>query len=392
MNNAGDAQAEAPRVFISYPRELAKEADALRSRLTARGLASVSSAESDDAEAYAAVREAMRSTELFLVLIAPNAPLNHQQQFEASQMLQRAWTSSGVSIVAVAPAVRAIPPALRHKPFLKYFPQEDVRFNRWAREPAAADELLDGLFAPSSDTGRPETTSQDVEIAEWRNRVIHLGRQGSPFDDTTQQDLRSQLAEDLNRLERSEPADPDPRFREWLMDRTLLAEALGEKDLAREFYLLLSKYPPAAESGRSPKAADRSYAAGLAAFGVADYGVALDHFRRAVKLNLETRAPTDARNVAALHCAGLAAAQMGRSDEATALYGRALQAAKEGLGTHHPQTAAIASDFATLLADVGDTEAATTLLRLAEEAYEKAEPGESQSLLNVRLALQRLGS
>jgi tetratricopeptide (TPR) repeat protein len=380
------------QVFLSYPRQMRAQAEVLLDRLDVHGVTASSSAwVQPGSDFQKEMAESIREASLCVVLISVHDPENREQQFETSQILEAAWSDPELRVAVVAPAVRAIPSALRHQRFVQYFAHDEVGLDSWTSNPLAAEQFVDKLFLPTADAAddRRQPPPDDETIDQWRNRLVHVGRGDIPEEQRTEvlEQLRNDLEATRSGLSADAARDPQP-----VLNRGLLADSLGDPDLARSFYTLLQPNdfnetrPPVVES------ADIEYSRALAALEVNAYNEALAGFTRAAELNASLRGPTDPRTVAAEYNAGIAAARSGKLDDAASHYERALDRAREGLGDHHTQTAAIAKDLAEIYIVKGRTADAVSLLQLAAEAYRLVAPDDSPEFAGVIDQLHRLGA
>ncbi|MCT7658040.1 toll/interleukin-1 receptor domain-containing protein [Mycobacterium deserti] len=379
-------------VFLSYPQQMRAQAEVLRDRLDAHGVTALSSAWiQPGADWQKAMAESIRDASLCVVLISVHDPENREQQFETSQILEAAWSDPELRVAVVAPAVRAIPSALRHQRFVQYFANDEVGLDSWTSNPLVVEQFVDKVLLSAADAAddRGQPPPDDETIDQWRNRLVHVGRGDIPKEQRTQvlEQLRNDLEAASIGLGVAAAQDPQP-----VLNRGLLAESLGDPDLARSFYTLLKPTdfsearPPAVES------ADIEYSRALASLEVSEYDEALAGFTRAADLNASLRGPADPRTVAAEYNAGVAAARSGKQDAAASHYERALDRAREGLGDHHTQTAAIAKDLAQIYTAKGRTADAVSLLQLAAEAYRLVAPEDSPEFAGVIDQLHRLGA
>lgn len=376
-----------PPAFLSYTQEMEPQAAVLRKAMESHGITVVSAEPSrPDAAWRTEVAELVAHADLFVVLVPLQGLEGRPQQYEISQILEAAWRNSGVRVAVVAPAVGAIPLALRHQPFLVYFAYDEVKLRSWTSNTSDVEHFLEVLLDPSQhqQSAQQETPADEV-VRQWRNRVVHLGRAGIPDDE--REDMLARLRDDFDRaLDSGRGFDS-----ERLVDRILLAEALDDRALANSFRKLLESAHPNAASSPN-ESADTAYARALAALEVGDLSDALAGFTNATELNARLRGQTDPRTVASRYNAGVSAARMGDLPTARVLYEGALDSARQGLGDNHPQTAAIAVNLAQVYSETGDTDEALQLLRLAENAYTLVTPHNSPEITAVVDELHRLGA
>jgi tetratricopeptide (TPR) repeat protein len=199
--------------------------------------------------------------------------------------------------------------------------------------------------------------------------------------------LVATLSTDLERWQRS----VDTQDREgWpsiesLLQRLLIAQALGEQALVASYYDLVRRVRwPSVSLVEDP---DRAYATGLAALAANDLSSAREQFTVATELYARLHGPSDARSVAAQYNLANTLLRLRLVDEARGAYRSALANATQGLGVKHQQTAAIAFELAALF-PVPSPER-SSLLHLAEEAYGKVESDDGPRLAAVRRELAR---
>ena len=91
-------------------------------------------------------------------------------------------------------------------------------------------------------------------------------------------------------------------------------------------------------------------------------------------------------------CANLAVstASVGDAVEARRLYERALRILVSSLGAGHPDVALVQHNFAVLLADRGDPDAALELLARADTVYAATLPHDHPRRLDVLATVRRL--
>ena len=393
LMTASSSRRAGTRAFVSYPQEMEAQAAALQRQLGARGVPVAGSVfDQLDVDSQEHVAESIRDADLLVVLVPLQGSNDRRQQYEIGQILEAAWADTSVRVPVVAPAVRAIPPALRHRPFVLYYAHSQVRLDTWASDTAAVDLFVDALLHTQDNELPPQEVLADEEIREWRNRLVHIGRGEVDRIPGGERDrlldgLRADLDSAWRAFDAGEAWNP-----QRMLDRILLASALDEPELAKSFYRLITPTDLDKDLGPTELSADIAYSRALAAMEVGDYGESVVGFQRAAGMNEHLRGAADPRTVASQYNGALAAAQLGDLETAQSLYERALESALEGLGEHHPQTAAIAFNLAGIHASRGDIEEARRLLRLAEDAWEQVTPADSPELANVRSELQRLGA
>lgn len=337
------------------------------------------------------INESFEAANLFVVLVPIAGANSHVQRAEIGQILERAWQDADARVAVVAPAVGAIPPALRNRKFVTYYSHEDAGLEKWPSSPTAVDGFLDLLLQPRAD-GDKQLGGEAEAMRQWRNRLVHLGR--APVDEIPTEDRQTVLESLRQELEfgSSAAAVVQDGNLEHLLNRILLSEALGDRELAERFYRLIradtggNDFLPTAES------ADAEYSRALAAYEVAAFDEARTAFERAAEINRTVRGDSDPRTIASMHNAALAAARSGDVGRAEVLYRSALASAEQGLGPHHPQTAGIAYSLALINAANGDVPEAIRLFRMAEDAYRRVTPPDSPELAAVTRELERLTS
>lgn len=380
------------QIFLSYPPRMRAQAEVLRDQLHTHDVTALSWAwVPPGTDWQKEMAESIRGASLCVVLVSVHDPENRVQQFETSHILEAAWSDPELRVAVVAPAVRAIPSALRHQRFVQYFAHDEVGLDSWTSNPRAAERFVDTLFVSTAAAGgdQQQWPADDETIEQWRNRLVHVGRGDIPDDQRAE--ALAQLRNDLeaSRIESGVAATPDPQP---VLTKGLLAESLGDSELARSFYTLLKPTDFSETQPAVVESVDIDYSRALAALEVGAYEEALDGFTRAADLNASLRGQADPRAIAAEHNAGVAAARSGRMERAAAHYERALDRAREGLGDHHIQTAAIATGLAQVYMAEGRTVDAVTLLRLAAETYRLVAPDDSPELADVIDQLHRLGA
>lgn len=334
------------------------------------------------------VDEAIRNADAFVILIAPGDEQDRWLLFETRHILTRVWGGAEARVSVLAPAVGAIPSALRHQDFVSYFAHDEVQIERWASEPGAVDLFVERWLQASRQPQPATPPSRQDQVALWRNALVHIGRGPGPSDEEKQRLLNS-LWEELVRGNWA-PSDAVPSARlDAALQRAVLAQQFGDKGLASNYFNLASEAVP-----RLPESADPriQYAAGLAALGAADPVEAAKLFRAAAALYESSYGALDARTIGALYNLGVALSASGHVSEASAAYESVLERSRDGLGPLHPQTASAAFKLAQLRARAGAVEEAVALLHAAEEAYELVTPADSVELAAVRSELSRLQS
>lgn len=119
-------------MFLSYSyRSAAVEAEALTAALRARGVQLLDHEWSSDRPTDEQVAERVAQADLIVVLVKPGDESRDWMEYETRLMLQTGWMRPELRVVVVAPAVGAIPPALRHQQFVSYFAHDEVNFSNW---------------------------------------------------------------------------------------------------------------------------------------------------------------------------------------------------------------------------------------------------------------------
>lgn len=334
------------------------------------------------------VDEAIRKADAFLILIAPGDEQDRWLLFETRHILTRVWGGAEARVSVLAPAVGAIPSALRHQNFVSYFAHDEVQIERWAREPDAVDLFVERWLRASRQPQPATPPSREDEVALWRNALVHIGRRPGPSGEEKQRLLTSLWEEWVHGNWASPDAVPSARL-DAALQRAVLSQQFGDNGLAFNYFNLASEAVQ-----RLPESADARthYAAGLAALGAGDPVKAAKLFRRAAALYESSYGALDARTIGALYNFGVALSASGHVSEASAAYESVLERSRDGLGPLHPQTANAAFNLAQLRARAGAVEEAVALLHAAEEAYELVTPADSVELAAVRSELSRLQS
>lgn len=383
------SKADASRVFISYViGPMTAPARALRSALERYGVdpwsvhadvpAGVSWEESID--------QAIRSADAFVILIAPGDEQNRWLSFETRHILTRVWSGNEAQVSVLAPAVRAIPSALRHQDFVSYFAHDEIQLSRWAVDSSVVDVFVEEWLRASRRPRLATPPPTDDEFAPWRNAVVHVGR-GPGRDAAERQRVLDSIRGELDRGDwTASDALPSARL-DAALERAVLAQHLDDNELALKYFSLASAAVPDAQERADPTV---QYPAGLAALGAGDTVGAAELFRRAASLYESRHGARDPRSIAALYNLGLALSMSGDDSGAVEAYRAALDRSRSALGPHHPQTASVAFNLAQLLARAGAAAEAIPLLEAAEEAYETVTPADSPELAAVRLELTRL--
>ena len=328
-----------------------------------------------------------------VVLVSPGDEMGDWLQYEAMLMLEACWNKPDARVVVVAPAVGAIPTALRHQPFVSYYPHSDVRPETWAQSGVPSD-FLDALLTTSPRL-RPTPSLSDAEARQWRNRLVHLGQSHPGLEQEELEQLRRYLARDLDMLaplmaraaaENVAFTSEDVRS---LLDRVYLAQTLGDATLLDSYYrLVIETWRRGVRDAREGGTLD--YNIGLVARALGEQQMARDLFARASETADAAFGNTHPAAIAARFNLGLTLFDLGERDQAAKTYELALRTSIAALGPFHPQTAAIAYSFGQLAAAQGDIQRARTLLELASEAYERVTPEESTVRQAVASALTRL--
>ena len=378
-------------IFLSYPNELRPEAQALGAQLIARGLpllepAGISSGSNFRAE----IADLIRRASTFVVLVPIHGSNSHWQQFEISQILEVAWADAETVVGVVAPAVGAIPSALRHQHFMRYFPHEVVRLDAWLSEPTAIGRFIDDLTGTLTAEVDKPTDIDPASLRLWRNRIVHLGRNETDFSADDRAALLRAVQQVIvdARSPESSTAWTDVKV---LLDAANLAAALEARELATDIYDLIQTMDFEAQPSSSTKF-ELLYSRAKAAREARRPSDALNDFLAAAELNTQLRGTNDPRAVAAVFNAAVAATQLGDVSAAEDLDRRALSMARNTLGQMHPQTAGIAVHLARLLTSSGRNQEAIALLREAEAAYAHATPTGSRERTEVASELRKLNA
>lgn len=333
-----------------------------------------------------AVDEAVRRADSFIILISPGDEVNRWLLSETRRMLTRVWGGERALIAVLAPAVGAIPSALRNQSFVRYFPHDEIALSRWVADSAAVDRFVAGWLTdvrhPRSSVGDP----RGRQVSSWRNAVVHLGRHAlsSPAD---REIVRDQLRIDLDETDWSSAVEGGRKLLEAALERAVLAQHVDDSEMALEFFRIASELARRGDEGDD---AGVSYSKGLALLGSGDSDGAAEYFERAVTGFDRSHGPTDPRTVASLYHLGLALSSTRDLERAEQAYRDALDRSRRGIGPRHPQTAAAALSLALLLIRVGRTDEAVQLLEEAEATYAIVTPPDSPELATVRTELARL--
>lgn len=395
------AQAAAPpqsptRVFVSYSqRSWPSEGPALIRELKRHG-AAVSAADPSLGEDWTvAIARKIMLADLMVVLIAPGDELRKSMQYETRIMLQNCWERPAARIAVVAPAVGAIPRALRHQPFVSYYAQDEVGLSRWGSD-SSLDSFVSQLLNLRSDGGlEPPQQFSDTEIHEWRNRVVHTG--ANPLLDDAQQlsQLQQKLVDDLAHLkELVHEAEVNRKtidriHTERIFNRAVLARAIDYDELATEYYQLVQRIYDMNPPTSPAQEAAFQYGYGLAAFGASDFSAARELFAQATDIDERVLGRDHPATISARYNLGLTLARLDDEPSAIKAFEDALSSAIESLGSRHPQTAEIAYNLGLIRKNRGDLEAARSMFQLAADAYEHVRPADSPEL---QLVLQQLAS
>jgi len=378
-----------PRVFLSYSFDkmrapAAALADALRRRGADVAEPAIFSAGENVRDRIA---RSIRNSDLMIVLVSPGDEISRWMQFETRLMLETCWERADAQIAVVAPAIGAIPSALRHKDFVIYYPHDSVRLDMWTAGTAAdafASQALERAGQGRVDSAEPIT---EREIREWRNRVVHIGNKDSKDSNEQRERVLAELRLTLAELQRERgigSLSHSPEAFEQHLDRALLADELDDSELSLAYYSIASQEY---EAGNVPPVdidADAEYRLALAAQAAGDVVAARDLLgkvtaRRATDLGEYHPATIESRvNLA------IARESLGDLRGAQDSYEVAFEAAQRTLGAFHPQTAQIALRLGLLRAATGEREAARALLRFAEEAYRHVRPADSPEIAEIR--------
>jgi tetratricopeptide (TPR) repeat protein len=397
MSTSQVAPVQSPiRVFVSYsPQSMRSEGTALISELERHG-AAVSSGDPSLGENWSKViADAITNADLLIVLINPGDELRKFMQYETRLMLQNGWERPAVRIAVIAPAVGAIPRALRHQPFVIYYPHDAVGLDRWGSD-SSLDNFVSQLLGPRPDTGHePLKPFSDAEIHEWRNNIVHSGS-STIMDDAEQRlQLRQKLLDDLVRfrtlIDEAEATRTriDRKETENVFDRIVLARAIGDDKLTAEYYQVVQRIYDMNPPTSPAQEAGFQYGFGLATLGAGDLDTARELLEEATGTNERVLGRDHPATVAARYNLGLTYAQLGDEASAIETFENALSSAIESLGTRHPQTAEIAYNLGLVRKNQGDLQSARELFQLASEAYRHVRPDDSPEL---QLVLDQLAS
>ena len=343
-----------------------------------------------------AIAKKIMLADLMVVLINPGDELRKSMQYETRIMLQNCWERPSARIAVVAPAVGAIPGALRHQPFVSYYPNDVVGLSRWDAHSSSLDSFVSQLLeTPEDRIHEPPERFSDEEIHEWRNRVVHTGASTLLDDEKQSSQLREKLAEDLARLRdlmheaEATRAPIGRREIENVFDRIVLARAIGDDDLAAEYYQLIQRIYSMNPPTSPAEEAAFQYGFGLAAFGANDFATARELFTQATTINERVLGRDHPATIAARYNLGLTFARLGDELSAAEAFEDALSSAIQALGSYHPQTAEIAYNLGLVRKNQGEIEPARSLFQLASDAYRRVRPDDSPEL---QLVLQELAS
>jgi tetratricopeptide (TPR) repeat protein len=388
VSHAADST-RSPRVFISYAHDsTAVEAAALTRALSHRGAEVLGHEWNRSDPIREQISSRVAGADLVVVLIQPGDETRAWMEYETRLMLQAGWARPDMRVAVVAPAVRAIPAALRHQGFVRYFPHDEVRFSRWGSE-GAVDTFASQLLGPQPKQATTPAMSDD-EVRAWRNRIIHVvGAQEIPDAELDQ--LRQQLNEYLEELRSRLAADErfEPDASSQVLDRVMLAQEVGSPELAQQFYEVAQTLFARTFPSKAGRSADVEYRLGLIARNARDAETARRLFEDALGHNERELGESHPATIATLYNLGLVEAEAGDRLAAVRTYNVALERARDSLGDHHPQTAAIAYNLGILRSDLGATEDARELFTLAVDAYRHVRPEDSEEL---RAALAHLAA
>ena len=325
------------------------------------------------------IDEEIRKADTFLILISPGDEGNRWLLFEIRHILSRIWSGRNAQVAVLAPAVGAIPSALRHQDFVYFFPHDQIGLDRWTRDSASVDAFVEQWLGPSPSPLPPE------DLNRWRNALVHVGRAKGPSLEERHRIL-GLIARELQQDQWIREGASSAERLDAALTRAVVAQQFGDNELALAYFRLADE---AAENSGG-ESAEAKYSAGLAAFGAAQLTRAAQLFSRSAELYEADYGSLDPRTIATLYNLALAQSSEGQVDQAIATYRTALDRAQQGLGPHHSQTASIEFNLAQLLAATGHSREAVALLEAAEAAYKLVTPEDSSELAAVHSELLRL--
>lgn len=397
MTTEAVGQAVSPRVFISYSFDRMRvPAVALAEALRRHGADVVEPASSEvSGNIRDRIAAGIKASDLMIVLVSPGDEVSRWMQLETRLMLETCWQRPDAQIAVVAPAIGAIPPALRHKDFVTYYPHDVVRLENWATGSEADTFASEALSRVDQGPRRPVEPISDRELRRWRNRVVHIGRGELANDVEEHERILAKLEADLVKL-RAELGSNNEAIRgmglEDVIDRMLLANALGHRELFLAYYELAEAVYEVGSTPSPDRATDVGYRLGLAALAAGDVSTALGLLEPAAARRANELGTNHPATIEGWVNVAIAKELLGDLRGAQKSYEDAFEAAQNSLGRFHPQTADIAQRLALLRAATGDRETARALLELAEEAYKHVRPADSPELANIRRYLVAFGS
>jgi tetratricopeptide (TPR) repeat protein len=366
-----------PRVFLSYSYESsAEEAAQLSEGLRARRVRLLDHHWDVERVAYEQVSERISEADLIVVLLKPGDEDRPWVEIETRLMLRAGWSRPELRVAVVAAAVGAIPSALRHQRFVYYFPHDEVRLEAW-RDRQVVDSFVDRLLSvrEGSVPSMPEE-----QIKEWRDRVVHVAGH-SPLNEEEWHRLRAELVDYLHRMNKPLTRGElhDPSVARPLLDRAVLATALGDSNLTSAYYELAKAVMARTGAGAQTQGTNAQYRLALVAHVAGDLATAERLLDAAVNSNRHDLGEHHPATIAAMYSLGAVEAEAGDED-ASRTYEAALQLARDSLGDLHPQTAAIAFSLGVLCEQLGELERARHLFELAANAYRHVRPDDSDEL------------
>lgn len=387
------------RVFVSYsPRSMAAEGIALIGELKKHG-ATVSGRDPSLGEDWSRViSKEIINADLMVLLIKAGDELRKSVQYETRVMLQSCWERPAARIAVIAPAVGAIPRALRHQPFVSYYPHDDVHLSRWGSD-SYLERFVDQLLLQRSDSiSEPPQQFTDDEIHDWRNRVVHTGADTLVSDPQQVSQLREKLLGDLTRMQDLITNAEASRTRigrneiDRIYDRIMIARAMGDSALATDYYRIIQRIYEMNPPTSPAEEAGFQYGFALAAFDARDFVVARELLEQAAATDERILGRYHPATISAKQLLGLTYANLRDGLAAIKTLEDAFSRANESLGPNHPQTAEIAYSLGVLNKDQGNVQAARNLFELAYEAYRNVRPEDSLELRRVTEQLASLES
>ncbi len=383
-----------PRLFLSYSRDnWETEGEALAAALARRGWEVSHSREPAGNVARPELVSQIASADLMVVLVAAGDERSDWMQEDVRHILQTCWRRPEASAAVVAPAVGAIPAGLRHQPFVRYFPHDEVHIDAWP-DRVIVDDFAARLIAPTTLEQPISDILDDADLRDWRNRLVHLGSLAAP-DEPDKEQLRRKLRAQLRGLRPIvDRAQKEGATLGWddiraLLDRALLALAIRDQEL-------LAGYSTMALAARrlmptpSESEASLDYGLGVIAGEVGDLHSARELYKSALHDSERILGPTHPATIAATYNLAKTLAALGDELSARHLYERALQLSADSLGSDHPQTAAVAYDLGIVVAALGDQTYARSLFERAAAAYRRVRPDDSPELQAVLRHLTQL--